>query len=188
MERVKIKQKFKEGAYVKIQLSDERVIFGRLMVKYRILVYDFITTLSNGILSISEIKSRKPLFYCGIFKDVVTSGSFEIIGFEKLEQNDLDALPPMFWQNYFDYRDCSIYYYNGDTRKVSPQDCIGVERGAAWEAAALVQRIEDHFAGRKNFEVELAKPILSQNDIRYLPQPQILKWDFVKQEFYRQDR
>ena len=81
-----------------------------------------------------------------------------------------------------------IFWLGGNQRKASPKECIGLEPSSVWEAQGLIQRIEDHYACRLNFHVELDKVILSKDDPRYLPPPQALRWDFEKHVFYRTDK
>lgn len=180
-------QRFKEGSFVKIEFSKDRIAFGRLIYKYSILAYDYTINVGDIMPQISDIESLDRLFYVGIDKSVITAGDFEIIGFKKLEHSDTQNIPPKFWQDIVDISKCAIYFHDGSERSASPTECIGLEQGAAWSANSIRRRLEDHYDGRKNFTVELFKPILSEKDIRYMPQPKLLKWNFEKEEFYKED-
>jgi hypothetical protein len=180
------RQQFEEGAFVKINISEGRLCFGRLFTRYNILVYNYVLFKEEAVPSIETIEKHPALFYVGLNKGVVTQGQFEIIGFKKLSEDDMDKIPPTFLQDFFHYRQCTITHH-GITRDATPDECVGLEMSAAWDADNIIERIEDHYAGVKNFNVELNKPILSYNDIRYCPPPQCLKWDDKKREFYRTD-
>jgi hypothetical protein len=185
MEKKK-KQKIQDGAIVKISLSEKKLIFGRLM-KSRIAIYDYVV-LDSSLLPDIEIIITKPIFlYCSVYNDVITKGVFEIIGFKELAEEEIGKIPPSFMQDKVDINKCTIHYYDGREFKVKPEDCIGLERSSVWEAQGLIERIQDYYSGKKNYHVELTKPILSTNDPRYLPPPNAMRWDFQKGEFYRTD-
>lgn len=186
MEKKK-RQRIKDGAVVKITLSENRLIFGRLLVG-GIAIYDFVVPQSEKMPEI-EVIINKPIFlYCSIYNDVITKGTFEIIGVKELTIDEINEIPAKFMQDLVDIDDCVIFWPDGREKKVTPQECIGLERSSVWDAEGLVGRIEDHYAGRRNFHVELDKVILSKDDPRYMPPPQALRWDFEKQEFYRTDK
>jgi len=181
-------QQFREGAIVKIELSKDRIVFGRLLPAFHIGVYDMIFDKVYSFSSVEDIVSYPILFYCVIYKDVITKGIFEIVGFKKLTQNDVRAMPPSYNQDKVNIDDCTIFHYDGRERKAQPQECIGLEKSSVWEAKNLIERLEDYYDGKRNMYVELFKPLLSKADPRYLPPPEALRWDFEKQEFYRTDK
>jgi hypothetical protein len=183
----KIKQKIQDGALVKINLQEKKIVFGRLL-KNRIAIYDFIFLDSGEIPNIDLIINNPIIFYCSIYNDVITKGVFEIIGFKELAEEEIEKIPPKFTQDMVDINKCIIYLYDGREFIVNPKDCEGLERSSVWEAEGLVKRIQDHYTGKKNFHVEYQKVILSKNDPRYLPPPNALRWDFEKGEFYRIDK
>jgi hypothetical protein len=186
MEKKK-RQRIKDGAVVKINLSENRLIFGRLIVG-RIGIYDFVVPQSEQLPEIEVIISKPTFLYCSVYNDVITKGVFEIIGFKELTKDEIDKIPAKFMQDLVNIDDCVIFWPDGRERRATPQECIDLERSSVWEAEGLVQRIEDHYAGKRNFHVELDKVILSKDDLRYMPPPQALRWDFEKQEFYRTDK
>ena len=183
------RQKFKEGAIVKIELPNNRLAFGRLLpgIASKIAIYNIVQ--QQGVeTSIDEIVSKPVLFYCGIFKSIITKGIFEIIGIKPFGENEKSPMVPFFWQDIVDINNCIIYWNDGSERKVSSEECIGLERSSVWDETNIIQRIEDHFKGRKNVAVEHQKVILSKDDIRYMPPPLTLRWDFDKEMFYRTDK
>jgi hypothetical protein len=184
------RQKFKEGAVVKIQLSEGRLVFGRLLpgVASMICIYDFVANKNLELPSIDVITNKPVLFYCGLFRAIITKGIYEIIGFKEFTEKEIHNIPPSFKQDMVNINDCVIFWNNGKERKAIPQECIGLERSSVWDEQGIIQRIEDHYNGKRNFHAELDKVILSQDDPRYLPPPQALRWDFEKQEFYRADK
>jgi|SRR6185312_1001611 len=181
---IKKRQRFKEGSIVRIKLSGNRFIFGRLLPAFRISVYDFVVNSDKNIPQIEEVIMSKIILSVGIYRTIITKGMFEIIGFKELTQIEIDKIPPMFNQSLGNYEDCTIFYDNGKEYKAKPEECIGLERSAVWDEHSLVDRIEDYYKGEKNFYVEYQKVILSPNDPRYL-NPKV-RWDFKEQKFYRE--
>jgi hypothetical protein len=183
------RQQYRAGAVVKVELSDGRLAFGRLLpgVASVINIFDLIET-QNSIPSINEIISKPILFYCGLYRNIITKGIFEIIGIKEFNEEEKKTLPAFYKQNLVNINYCLIYLVSGEERKANPQECIGLECSSVWDEQGIVQRIKDHYSGKKNFHVELDKVILSKEDPRYLAPPQALRWDFAKQEFYRTDK
>ena len=179
----KKKQRFKEGSIVKLKLSRNKFIFGRLLPGFRISIYDFLINSDKDMSSIDKIIKSKILLTVGIYKTIVTKGIFEIVGFKELTQTEIDKIPPMFMQSLGNYEDCTIFYKNGIEHKVLPEDCIGLERSAVWDEHSLVERIEDYYNKKRNFHAELQKVILSADDPRYL-NPKA-RWDFKEEKFFK---
>ncbi|MFL5787366.1 MAG: Imm26 family immunity protein [Flavisolibacter sp.] len=184
----KKKQKFKEGAIVKIKLSNNQVVFGRLLPGFHVGIYDWVVKQDENIPDIASITVHSIFLYVRIFKDVVVKGIFEIIGFKELSSSDINDMPPHFKQNQSNFEECKIYYEDGKEIKATPQECLGLEGPIVWDAASLVNRIQNYYQGKKNPYVELNKVILSESDPRYLTPPKALRWDFEMQEFYRVDK
>jgi hypothetical protein len=56
-----------------------------------------------------------------------------------------------FIQNTLDPSKFSLYDPNtGEMTPATKEQCIGLECAAVWEAEHVVDRINDHYAGRKN--------------------------------------
>jgi len=176
-------QKFKEGAIVKINLSNDHLIFGRLLPFFDIAIYDLVIKYNSDIPLGKNIILNKAFLHVTIYKNIITKGIFEIIDYIELTQKELFYIPPKFYQSLGDYEDCKIYYNDGRQYKVSPVDCIGLERSAVWGEKSLIERIEDYYKGKANFHVEHQKVILSSDDVRYL-NPDV-RWDFNAGKFYK---
>ncbi len=183
MEKKK-RQRFKEGSIVKIKLSGNRFIFGRLLLGFRIGIYDLLIKSDTEMPSIEYIIKSKIIFYVVIYRSIISKGIFEIVGFKELTQTEIDKIPPQFNQSLGNYEDCTIFYNDGKEYKAPPEECIGLERSAVWDEHSLVERIEDYYSGKKNFHVEHQKVILSADDPRYL-NPHV-RWDFKEERFYKE--
>ncbi|MGE5827721.1 MAG: hypothetical protein ACM30G_05065 [Micromonosporaceae bacterium] len=55
-----------------------------------------------------------------------------------------------FMQDVADFRKCVIFDTAGMRREVSPQECVGLERAAAWEPDQVERRLLDTFLGWPN--------------------------------------
>ena len=162
--------------------------FGRLLpgVASIICVYDFVVN-ENEQVSVDDILKNPVLFCCGLYRTIITKGTFEIIGIREFTENEIKNISPLFTQDIVNIKDCVIWWPTGEERKASPEECVGLERSAVWTEEGLIERIDDHYAGKRNFHVEDQKVILSEEDPRYLAPPGMLRWDFEKQVFYRTD-
>lgn len=79
--------------------------------------------------------------------------TWEIIGNAPLEDS-LKQRPDVFMQDLADFRKCRIIDSQGNERTAKPEDCIGLERAAVWEADNVEKRLLDSFMGRPNRAVE----------------------------------
>jgi hypothetical protein len=187
---IKVKrQQYTAGAVVRIPLTDGRNAFGRLLAgkPSTIMILSLIVD-NNEKPNKDVILASPPLFTVVLYLDVITKGKFEII---RTRQSGVEAhitIPAFFSQDMVNPEDCRIFWPDGREIRASPEECVGLERGAVWDAEAIVQRIEDHINARKNFNVELFKVILNKEDPRYLAPPGMLKWNFSEGKFYRGDR
>ncbi|MEM7183196.1 MAG: immunity 26/phosphotriesterase HocA family protein [Spirochaetota bacterium] len=102
--------------------------------------------------NLTTIVSSPILFVTLVYKDSVKE-HWQKIGFLRLEPTLLE-LPPMFSQDALQPNRFEIHYDDGTIKKANKVEVIGLERFAAWEAWAIAERLNDHFAGRKNQEVE----------------------------------
>ena len=183
-------QDFKAGAIVEIRFSDREKVFGRLLpgVASALAVYDLVVDQGKNC-EVSELKKAPVLFYCGLYRDLVIKGVFPIVDFWDFTLMEIHKLPYIFFlQDKVNIDDCIVFGAGKEERKVTPEECIGLERSSVWDEQGILKRISDHYSGRRNPLVELDKVILSKNDPRYLPPPGALRWDFEKQEYYRTDK
>lgn len=173
------------GAVIQIHLSNEKAAYGRILGGI-VAIYNFVSKKSEKTIPLESIIDQPILFYCTIYESIVTKGIFEIIGNIEVSEEDIRHIPPGFTQDLANINDCVIFYHDDriPQRKATPQECIGLERSSVWDESNIIERIEDHFLGRKNFSYELFKPILSEDDIRYMSGP-FLRWDYERQVFYR---
>lgn len=183
---MKGRQKYIIGSVFKIPLNNNKICFGRLITGIRTAIYDLCISQTTIIPDFEFIVKQRILFYVCVYRTVITKGEFEVIGLMKPSQEDIENVPPTFNQDLMNIDDCTISY--ADDRlpeyKASAIDCIGLERSSVYGYDNVVERIEDFYAGKKNFHVEFSKVILSTEDIRYNPAG-LLRWDKQKEVFFK---
>ena len=57
-----------------------------------------------------------------------------------------------YTQDLADYRACVIFDSLGNEREATPEECVGLEQSAVWEAHGIEERLLDTFEGRTNAE------------------------------------
>ena len=179
-------QRIKEGAIMKIDISENRFVFAR-QFSSDIGIYNLVLNHNDAIPSPLDIIKNKFIFYCSVFDDIIRAGIFQYIGFVPLTAKEISEIPPKFHQDLGTYN-CTIFWGNGKEREALPEECVGLEPNMVWEAQGLRERIQDFIAEKKNYHVEYFKVILSESDLRCNAPPLSLVWDFEKHEFYRKDR
>lgn len=133
------------GAFLRIKLSDGTFGYARVRQPPYTAFYDFQT--QTPISDLELIASRPVLFTLGI--RAISMKHWEYIGISEL-QGEV-TLPVMrYTQDIGNFRNCTIYDGTGMVKDVTPEECIGLERAASWEAEQVEERLLDAFMGRPN--------------------------------------
>lgn len=77
----------------------------------------------------------------------VKTGQWPVVGRAPLDKGF--TLPLQFIQDPLNKNSFSIYD-NGQIRRATRQECIGLERAAVWEPEHVEERLRDHYAGCRN--------------------------------------
>jgi hypothetical protein len=64
------------------------------------------------------------------------------------------AVPEYFMHDLADPQKCRIIDIAGNMRRVTPEECVGLERAAVWDAEHVTARLRDHYSGRPNAYLE----------------------------------
>jgi len=144
----------KPGDVLLIGLDNGESAFGRVLPSPLVAFYD---AKSPPDLSVEEITQRPILFKIWVMDHAIKDGIWKIIGHVPLTE-DLLAEPTFFKKDPITgaltlYRDS-----NGQEIPASRSDCEGLECAAVWDVRHVVDRLVDHFAGRKNAWVESMRP------------------------------
>ncbi|MCR6720427.1 MAG: hypothetical protein NVV59_09050 [Chitinophagaceae bacterium] len=168
-------------------MNNRQIAFGRLLPGFHLGVLNSFSDISDNEgreYDLEKLLVSETILYLRIFKDVVEKNFFHIIGFKELTLSETKLIPPHFDQDLVNLEDCKIYYDDGTSIDVTPEECIGLEGPIIWDADGVIERLNCFIQGKKNPMVELYKVILSKDDPRYLPPPGALRWDFEKEEFF----
>ena len=143
------KVRWVEGSFVKIDLGDGRLCFGRVLRDPLMAFYD----ICNAIVpSLQEMTKSPILFRVWVRKGAIANGVWPVIGTLPIEGHLLG--PPLFFKQ--DTISGVLTIYTGDGREIhaSIDDCRHLERAAVWDPAHITDRLRDHFDGRVNKWVE----------------------------------
>ena len=118
--------RLKEGTFVRVPLDDGTFGYGRVLTRPYMAFYHYQTTEPSA--DLDQIEDQ-PL----MFKQAVRL--FDTDGWVALGTRPLEgevARPVVsFMQNIGDYTDCVIFDTAGMERRVTPKECVGIERASA---------------------------------------------------------
>ncbi len=141
------RQRFTNGAIVKIPLGDGTHTYGRLMIAPYIEVYDSRT---REELEISEILESPVLFtVCFFYRQAISNGLWQILSNLPLDEEKIRT-PRQFRQDDFDLERCSLVDMWGKESKCTKEDCMGHERLSVWSPQGIVKRILNHYENVPN--------------------------------------
>jgi hypothetical protein len=137
--------KHEPGAFLRIMLPDGTFGYGRHLEDPYTAFYNHHTAAPSD--DLDEI-ARKPV----LFRIAVQTSTMK--NWKRIGRRDLadEVAEPVVWfhQDLFDFTKCSIHDTLDHKRTVTPEECVGLERDAAWEARQVEQRLLDTFEGRPN--------------------------------------
>ena len=138
---------YKTGTFLRIPLADGSFGYGRAQSKVYIAFYNDQTTEPSA--DLDTIEASPVLFVQGVrvFKN---SGWVEL-GVRPLV-GEVAKPAVRYMQDLADFRKCRIFDTAGMKREVTPEECIGIEQAAIWEAHGIAERLLDTFMGRPNEE------------------------------------
>jgi len=150
----------KIGDFLKIPLSDGSYGYARVLQNPLIAVYD---VKSKNSLCLNEIAKKKVLFKVCVMNHAIKKGIWPIIGHRPLDA-ELEKIVKFYKVDKIS-NEITIYWEKGNDYFEEPanfKECKNLEVAAVWEPEHIVERIEDHYAGRKNQFVENSKNELKQ--------------------------
>ena len=147
------KKKWTHGDILKIPLADAKFAFARVLKYPLVAFYDL---RSEGIPNIDSIIASSVAFKIWVMKYAVTNGEWLVIGNRPLTP-ELEE-PSLFFKRDAIFGALSIYLGAGAEKPATIDECKGLECAAGWDPVHIIDRLNDHFAGRPNKWVELMKP------------------------------
>lgn len=139
--------RLKVGTFLQIPLEDGSFGYGRVLARPYMAFYNHRTT--EPLSNIDEIARQRVLFNQAV--RLFDSDGWVTLGVRPL---DGEVARPVvrFMQDLGDFRKCTIFDSTGMERSATPQECVGLERAAVWDAPNIAARLLDTFMGRPNDE------------------------------------
>ena len=137
------KKTYKPGTFLRIPLGDGTFAYGRQLEQPYKAFYNYRTSIPSDDLDTIE---KKPVLFRQTVR-VLDSDKWEVIGIRNLEGEVTEPVV-RFHQEIGDYRKCTIFDSLGNERLATPEECIGLERQAVWDAHHIEERLLDTFEGR----------------------------------------
>lgn len=133
------------GTFLRIPLADGSFGYGRVLTDPYIAFYNYRTMEPSS--DLDTISSQSLLFSQAVRK--VGLSRWKSIGQRALE-GEVAKPVVMYMQDLADFRKCVIFDSGGMEKEVGPEECIGIEEAAVWEARHIEERLLDTFMGRTN--------------------------------------
>jgi hypothetical protein len=141
------RSKNEAGTFLRIPLADGSFAYGRLLEAPYVAFYNHRTPDPSS--NLEEIASKPVLFK----QAVRTSDLRKWAPIGRADLTGEVAKPVVrYTQNLLDFRKCTIYDSAGNERAATPEECVGLEQAAVWDAVHIEQRLLDTFMGRPNKE------------------------------------
>ena len=145
------KQRRTKGSIIEIKLNNGVFAYAQ-DVDADILFFDFFS--DSPLNDFSILCNKKPLFFLGVYNDVVTSGKWKKVGKLPIKQ-EYQLTPFKFIQDSLNPNNFELYNPNtGEITKATREQCVGLECAAVWEAEHVEDRLRDYFDGKPNKWVE----------------------------------
>ena len=127
--------KVKLGDVFQIALPDGRFAYGRVYDDASVGIYSTITTQPYQ----PPVGSRDFLFTVAIYSDILENHQWPIINHDPFAPDESHWPPPYFVRDVIggDYQ----IYHKGVLRPAEPQEIVGLEEAAVYEADHIVDRI-----------------------------------------------
>ena len=148
------KQRRTKGSILEIKLDIGKYSYAQDL-DVDVLFFDIY--LNEPLKDINILNDFEPLFFLGIYNDVITSGRWPKVGKLPIKRKYL-IVPMKFIQDPLNRRKFEIYDPNtGKISQASKEECLGLECAAVWEGHHVEDRIRDHYLGVPNIWVEQLK-------------------------------
>jgi hypothetical protein len=130
-----VKKKVKVGDVFQVPLPDGRFAYGRVYKDASVGIYRHLTDEPFQ----PPIGSRDFLFTVGLYKDILESGKWPIVGFDAFDESESAWPPPNFVEDIIsgEYQ----IYHKGELKPAEERETIGLEKAAVWDAHHVIDRI-----------------------------------------------
>ncbi len=134
-----MKYRIKIGDVFQITLPNGKYAYARIYKDASVGIYQQLISEPSR----PPIGSRDFLFHVGLYRPVLSSGEWPIVGHDKFESSESKWSPPCFIKDEIsgEYE----IYHQGEIRKSSPEECKGLEEAAVWYSPHIINRIMKEF-------------------------------------------
>ena len=131
------------GTFLLVPLEDSTFSYARVLPNPHMAFYDHRTDEPSH--DLDDIESQPVLFKLAV--RLFHEDGWLALGARPLEG---EVSRPVVWfrQDVADYTKCLIADTTGRKRMVTPEECVGIERSAVWDAPNITERLLDHFMDR----------------------------------------
>jgi hypothetical protein len=140
----------KVGDVVSVPLRDGKLGYGRVLHDPLIAFYRL---RSSKILPVREVVTKDILFIIFVMNYAITDGIWPVAGHVPLRP-ELQVEPLFFKKDPISGKLTIYRDRTGEEFPATREQCRDLECAAVWEPEHVVDRLEDHFAGRPNHWVE----------------------------------
>lgn len=130
-----MKQRRKLGNIYAIPLPNGEYAYGRQYKDSMLAISKFRSNEINNNPDFSEID-----FIVCVYNDVLTCGDWPKVCNYPFDDEEDAWGPPMYIQDQIKPENFEIYY-KGEIRKVSKNECLGLERCSVWDSNHIIDRI-----------------------------------------------
>ncbi len=149
------RQRFEPGAVLRVGLDDGTHTFARMLSHSPyVAVYD--ARRSDDAVDVEQIVRSPVLFVVAVSAGAYRSGRWQRVGSVPPLAAAV-AIPEFFQQDIFDPQQCQVVDHLGRERTATPEECVGLERSAVWDAEHIEERVRDHYQNRPNANLEVMK-------------------------------
>jgi Domain of unknown function (DUF4259)/Immunity protein 26 len=152
--RQKVKaSKFEPGSILRVDLDGRWHTYARILAPTpKIAIHDCrVSAPEQDLLAIV----KTPVLFILVVGGHSDSGDWPKVGHVPLEMAPV-AIPEQFMQDLVTGA-CRIVDESFNARPAKPEECVALERVAAWDPVNVVERIRDHYAGRPNKHMDYMK-------------------------------
>jgi hypothetical protein len=141
------------GDFLRIPLSNGTFAYGRVIDDTYAAFYDYSTSEPEADLDVIQ---SKPVMFRIAVRRRPGKDKWEVIGRRDLEA-ELARPVVQFTQDLANPAKCVIFDSAGYERAATPQECVGIEKAAVWDADNVERRLLAHVLGLPDDQSERLK-------------------------------
>ncbi len=145
------RQPWRVGDIVRIPRAGGKMSFGWVLEEPLIAYFDYESDHAPN--DPAELLDREIAFKVWTMVYAIKKAMWPVLG-NVLPPEDLLKMPWFFKVDPISGDLYKVQQGSGEDLPATPSDCMELERAAVWDPEHIVERLDDHFAGRPNVWVE----------------------------------